>query len=214
MREAVEEHRGAALTARPLIGEAWRRCCERQGVAYQATAATVEPIASAAEGHRLFVLADAPVASHDAITRLQRLRVRVVLLAAAVGSPSFRGALDAGVDAVVTVADSVEEAAEALAQLVAGASYISPTAARIVLNDRRRRGAARGDDVRLSAREQQVLRAMVDGLTVKGTARQLGVALKTVEAHRSRIFSRLGVHNQTEAVARALTDTSLLGGPS
>ena len=36
----------------------------------------------------------------------------------------------------------------------------------------------------LTQREKQVLTAMADGLPTKGIARQLGVALKTVESHK------------------------------
>jgi len=45
----------------------------------------------------------------------------------------------------------------------------------------------------LSARERDVLAAVVDGKSSKVIARELDIALKTVEAHRARIMAKLGV---------------------
>lgn len=39
----------------------------------------------------------------------------------------------------------------------------------------------------LSPREREILRRVVDGVPSKGIARQLGISLKTVDAHRARI---------------------------
>lgn len=45
----------------------------------------------------------------------------------------------------------------------------------------------------LSPRERDVLAAVVDGKSSKVIARELDIALKTVEAHRARIMTKLGV---------------------
>ena len=55
----------------------------------------------------------------------------------------------------------------------------------------------------LTKRESEVLALVARGLAGKQVARQLGISLKTVEQHKSRIFSKLGVHNQAAAVHRA-----------
>lgn len=44
----------------------------------------------------------------------------------------------------------------------------------------------------LSARERDVLAAVVDGKSSKTIATELGIATKTVEAHRARIMAKLG----------------------
>ncbi len=45
----------------------------------------------------------------------------------------------------------------------------------------------------LTPRELDILAAMSDGLAAKAIAARLGVALKTVENHKIRIFEKLGV---------------------
>jgi DNA-binding NarL/FixJ family response regulator len=56
----------------------------------------------------------------------------------------------------------------------------------------------------LSRREREVLALVASGMPAKQVARQLGISPKTVEQHKSRIFSKLGVRNQVAAVRAAL----------
>ena len=55
-------------------------------------------------------------------------------------------------------------------------------------------------DQTLTLREMQVLNAMSDGLSTKVAARLLGVAVKTVESHKTRVFAKLGLHSQAQLV--------------
>lgn len=52
----------------------------------------------------------------------------------------------------------------------------------------------------LSPRERQVLKALVAGQPNKVIAFDLGISVRTVEVHRSRMMDRLGVHQFAEAV--------------
>lgn len=60
------------------------------------------------------------------------------------------------------------------------------------------------DLIGLSPRETDVLRGMVDGLSYKMVADRLGISFETVRTHVKKIYDKLGVHNCTEAVAKAL----------
>ena len=55
----------------------------------------------------------------------------------------------------------------------------------------------------LSVREQEVLHLIAIGDSNYEIAEQLVVAVSTVKRHVSNIFSKLGVTNRTQAVARA-----------
>lgn len=55
----------------------------------------------------------------------------------------------------------------------------------------------------LSERELEVLRLIAEGLANRQIAERLSVVLGTVKAHTSNIYSKLGVSNRTQAVARA-----------
>jgi predicted ATPase/DNA-binding CsgD family transcriptional regulator/transcriptional regulator with XRE-family HTH domain len=55
----------------------------------------------------------------------------------------------------------------------------------------------------LSAREEEVLRLVADGLTNKEIARQLIIAESTVKTHVASLFNKLGVDSRAQAVAVA-----------
>ena len=52
----------------------------------------------------------------------------------------------------------------------------------------------------LTAREQQILDLLADGLTVRQAAIELGLAFKTVDAHKQHIYIRLGAGSLADAV--------------
>jgi DNA-binding CsgD family transcriptional regulator len=65
----------------------------------------------------------------------------------------------------------------------------------------RRIGAGRGDD--LSARERQVARLTVGGLTAREIGEQLFISPRTVETHLANVYVKFGVRSKIELVARA-----------
>ena len=60
--------------------------------------------------------------------------------------------------------------------------------------------AARAQLAALTPRERQVCEAMARGLRSKEIAQELGAAVKTVNIHRSRVLSKLGVDSVTDLV--------------
>ncbi|MBP2234894.1 two-component system response regulator DctR [Sinorhizobium kostiense] len=52
----------------------------------------------------------------------------------------------------------------------------------------------------LSNREAEVMRLMLQGNLNKQIAHALGIAMRTVEVHRSRVLEKMGVRNTTELV--------------
>lgn len=58
----------------------------------------------------------------------------------------------------------------------------------------------------LSEREHQIVQCVVDGRSNGEIGLDLGIAVKTVETHVSRLFERFGVTSRTELVRRALEE--------
>lgn len=56
----------------------------------------------------------------------------------------------------------------------------------------------------LSPREKDVLQCLVQGLSYKMIAHQLMISFETVRSHIKRIYEKLQVHNNTEAVAKTI----------
>lgn len=57
----------------------------------------------------------------------------------------------------------------------------------------------------LTPREREVLDCMVAGMQNKAAARELGISIRTVEIHRSRILHKLDVEQVSEVVRMVLT---------
>jgi DNA-binding NarL/FixJ family response regulator len=66
----------------------------------------------------------------------------------------------------------------------------------------------------LSARELEVVQAVVEGLSNDEIAGRLGISPKTVESHLRRLFERHGLASRTELATRALRDGWLEVPPS
>jgi len=60
----------------------------------------------------------------------------------------------------------------------------------------------------LTAREQEVARGIAQGLSNKEIARQLGISAKTIQAHLSHVFAKLGVSRRIQVALPRLTTGS------
>jgi len=76
------------------------------------------------------------------------------------------------------------------------------------------RPPAAATQVRLSERELDVVRLVVDGRSNDEIASRLGIGAKTVESHLRRLFERLDIASRTELATRALREGWLEVPPS
>ncbi|MCI1837745.1 MAG: helix-turn-helix transcriptional regulator [Achromobacter ruhlandii] len=65
----------------------------------------------------------------------------------------------------------------------------------------------------LTPREREIVDYIVAGRPNKVIAIDLGISLRTVEAHRARIFTKLGVRNAMRLACRLCAYGHLDGGP-
>jgi two-component system, NarL family, response regulator NreC len=56
----------------------------------------------------------------------------------------------------------------------------------------------------LTAREREVMRLLAEGRTVRQVAFELGVSVKTVEAHKFNLMRKLDIHNKAQLVTAAI----------
>ncbi len=107
-----------------------------------------------------------------------------------------------GADGYVRKEDSPEHLREAIASVMRGQTYLTPVVATRVLDYlNRTRGSAKGG---LSPQQREVLILMAKGQTTKEIAETLGLSIKTVETHRSRLMERLGIYDVAGLVRWAI----------
>jgi DNA-binding NarL/FixJ family response regulator len=90
----------------------------------------------------------------------------------------------------------------ALHTVARGDVFLAPGISRGVLQ---RIGRGGGDSYdQLTTRERQVLQLIAEGKTNRDVAKELGLAVKTVDTHRTRLMRKLNIHDQTSLVKYAL----------
>jgi len=93
---------------------------------------------------------------------------------------------------------------EAIREVKAGGSPMSPEIARKVVATFRTSPPPQAAGHRLSPRETDILRLLVEGHSYKTAAAKLELAEDTIRFHIRHIYAKLQVHSKSEAVAKAL----------
>jgi DNA-binding NarL/FixJ family response regulator len=131
-----------------------------------------------------------------AIDMTRRLRAvspktPIVMLCANARSESVRQAFWAGASAYVLKAAADEELLAAVRAVHAGERYLSRRIPAAVLEQQ-----LNGDPLeRLSAREREVLKLVVEGNTSHQMATLLGLSPKSIDTYRSRLMTKLDVEH-------------------
>ncbi|MCR5889263.1 response regulator transcription factor [Hymenobacter sp. J193] len=110
-------------------------------------------------------------------------------------------ALCAGASGYVLKNSSLEEYKAAVLEAARGGAPMSRAVARKVLAHFKPSATLQSD--LLSAREREVVQAMVDGLSDKQVATRLELSVETVRTYVKRIYKKLEVGSRTELMSRA-----------
>ncbi|MGA7414598.1 MAG: response regulator transcription factor [Bryobacteraceae bacterium] len=146
---------------------------------------------------------------------LQGMGMQLLVLTAG-GNPGYSTAVDsAGVATCITR----DEAPALLLPLIRQLARQSPTLSLQNLSStvERLRSASSAPPVArsgsaLTARENEILRLLATGSTVKDAATELDLSVKTVEAHKFNLMRKLNIHSRSELLSYA-QDSGILMQP-
>lgn len=146
-------------------------------------------------------LADLVVADYESGLALARAAApvaraqRVLIVTHRDRAWDVRQALESRVDGYLLDDICATQLERAVRQLLAGARYLCPAAARA--------GGDPGAQLRLTPREEEVLRLLARGLCNKRIARELGIGTGTVKWHLRSLMLKLDATTRTQAVVAA-----------
>ena len=113
--------------------------------------------------------------------------------------------LEQGASSYLTYDSRPQDIADAALSVAGGGVVLHASVASVVLEQWRQLSRSPGFTVGVSHAEgTEVLQALAEGLTTKAIAGRLGVATKTVESHKIRLFDKLGARTQAHAVSIAI----------
>ncbi len=122
---------------------------------------------------------------------------QVVVLTSFSDTERIVAAIDAGAVGYLLKDTEPEALLDGIRSAARGESPLHPRAARQLLTARTKRRPT--DTVDLTRRETEVLQLVVQGLANKQIARRLGISERTVKAHLTSTFQRIGVSDRTQA---------------
>ena len=114
--------------------------------------------------------------------------------------------IEAGASGFISKVAASFELASGIRSVCRGDSYLSPTVAKVLVENYQHRGSRGSHDPynQLTERERDVLQLVAEGHTTQEIADLLVVSPKTVEGHKTNLMAKLGIHNRIELVKYAL----------
>lgn len=120
----------------------------------------------------------------------------VILLSMFGTEAHLKKALQAKVSGYLLKGADLEELNRALHAVDRGEVYIMPAVATHLARAMTPASTTSADELdRLTARQREVLKLVVEGLSSKEMAFRLGLSTKTIDAHRAQVMEKLGIHD-------------------
>lgn len=137
--------------------------------------------------------------------RLEKPQLRVLILSMHGEAQYAARALRAGASGYVTKDAASAQLVGAIRKIAAGGVHISDAAAaQLVAAQGGASAGAAAPHTRLSNREFEVFRLLVQGIGPTGIADRLHLSVKTVSTHKTRILEKMGMESTADLVRYAV----------
>lgn len=95
---------------------------------------------------------------------------------------------------------------ESIEEVLSGGAPMSPGIARLIIESMQHNHQPEADTYNLTKREKEILANLSKGNSYKLIAADLSISIDTVRTHIKHIYEKLEVHNQAEAVSKAINE--------
>jgi DNA-binding NarL/FixJ family response regulator len=158
------------------------------------------------------VLMDIAMPNMDGLEATRRIRkefpkVKVLVLTQYDDKEYVFPVIEAGASGFLSKTAASSELVSGIRSVYRGDSFLSPSAARILVEDYQQEASIRKEQdpyKQLTDREREILKLLAEGYTTRKIADMLVISVKTVEGHKTNLMSKLDIHNRTDLVKYAL----------
>jgi len=115
--------------------------------------------------------------------------------------------IEAGASGFISKVAASSELTSAIRAVYYGDSFLSPSIARLLVEDYRQIArAVKNKDAseQLTDREREILKLLAEGYSTQEIARMLVISPKTVEGHKTNLMAKLDIHNRLDLYKYAL----------
>ncbi|MCS6285765.1 MAG: response regulator transcription factor [Nitrospira sp.] len=192
-----------------LVLEGFRRLLEAQCELLATVGDGQALLKAVAQQHPDIVILDISMPVMNGIEAARALKsqfpsVKLLFVTMHADPAYIRAAFQAGASGYILKQSLGDELTQALHAVLRGHTYVTPLIAKEVVD-----GMLNGDSrplAELTARQQEVLQLIVDGLSAKDIAGKLNISHRTVEFHKAQLMQQLNLHSTVELIKFAMTN--------
>jgi DNA-binding NarL/FixJ family response regulator len=157
------------------------------------------------------ILMDIDLPGMNGIEAVKKIRkfnrdVQIVMITVFDDNNHVYDALYAGANGYLLKKYISDKIVHSIQEVLQGGAPMSPAIARMVINNMQKPLATANNDYQLTNREKEILQLLSKGNSFKLIAAELCISIDTVRTHIKRIYDKLHVQSQIEAVSKAINE--------
>lgn len=144
----------------------------------------------------------------EAVRKIRQFdcKVQILMITVFDDNSHVYDALYAGANGYLLKKYISDKLIHAIQEVLQGGAPMSPAIARMIISNMQEKVPIQAHDYQLTNREKEILQWLSKGNSFKMIAAELNISLDTVRTHIKRIYDKLHVRSQIEAVSKAINE--------
>ena len=157
------------------------------------------------------ILMDIDMPGINGIEAVKKIRsfnkqVQIIMLTVFDDNAHVFDALSAGANGYLLKKNISDKLITSIQEVLNGGAPMSPAIARMIIMQMQQAAASQQNEYALTNREKEMLSLLSKGNSHKMIAAASGISIETVRSHLKKIYDKLHVHSQTEALSKAFNE--------